>query len=128
MDRSNTRNMRGGKARFVQRNHTHSPKSPQVKKGKFATTPSSPKAGSTHLVPKLRLEMQSPQLRCARDYAERKATDPAQGVRATKRQASRSSTADAPLECTAPSKSNLIVEEGNQLALGIVLTKGRHVA
>ena len=30
MDRSNTRNMRGGKARFVQRNHTHLPKSPRL--------------------------------------------------------------------------------------------------
>ena len=41
MDRSNTRNMRGGKARFVQRNHTHFPKSPRVKKDKFALMPSS---------------------------------------------------------------------------------------
>ncbi len=109
MDRSNTRNMRGGKARFVQRNHTHSQKSPQVKKGKFATTPSSPKAGSTPLVPKLRFvedapgrRMQSPQLRCARDRAENRATGSEKEAHTTEWKDSKGSNADTSTECTSP--------------------------
>jgi len=135
MDRSNTRNMRGGKSRFVQRNHTHTQKSPQVKKGKFATTPSSPKAGSTPLVPKLRFvedapgrRMQSPQLRCARACEENRVTDTAQAAYATEWQAPKSCNAATPLERTAPTKSNLVVGEGIELEPGIVLTKGRHEA
>ena len=40
MDRSNTRNMRGGKARFVQRRPLDSLKSPRVKHCKFDAKPS----------------------------------------------------------------------------------------
>lgn len=105
MDRSNTRNMRGGKARFVQRNHTHTPKSPRVKKGKFA------RATSTPLVPNLRLvgdapgrRMQSPQLRCARNSANNKATGSEKTVHCPEWNDSKDGNADAPAECTTPTK------------------------
>ena len=91
MDRSNTRNMRGGKARFVQRNHTYISKSPRVKKGHS-------------LVPKLRFEMQSPKLRCARASADNKAIASAPEARSTEWEDSKDGNTDASIECTAPTE------------------------
>ncbi len=98
MDRSNTRNMRGGKARFVQRNHTHSPKNLLTPKGQ-------------PLVPKLRFvedapgrRMQSPQLRCARDRGADKATGAEKAAHTTEWNDSKGSNADTSTECTSPTE------------------------